>query len=66
MTVIVPEHNQTQPWKLESMGATQVLRLKAPKLKNIGKKRRAFAEFDAVLYDEISKKSPFSTFGGMV
>ena len=62
MTVIVPEHNQTQPWKLESMGATQVLRLKAPKLKNIGNKRRAFAEFVMPFCMMRNfKKSPFST-----
>jgi glycosyltransferase involved in cell wall biosynthesis len=63
ITVIVPEHNQTQPWKLESMGATQVLRLKSPKLKNIGNKRRAFAELIMPFCMMRNfKKSPFSTY----
>lgn len=44
LTVLVPAPELDQPWLLESMGGVEVLRLKAPRAKDVGLVRRALAE----------------------
>lgn len=42
--VLLPSANQREPWKLEEFDGAQVLRLKAPRTKDIGYLRRTLAE----------------------
>ncbi len=44
-TVMIPASDINQPWLLEDMNGVQVLRLKAPKTKDIGYVRRTINEF---------------------
>ncbi|MSP97614.1 MAG: hypothetical protein EXR29_10420, partial [Betaproteobacteria bacterium] len=44
-TVMIPASDIDQPWLLEDMNGVQVLRLKAPKTKDIGYVRRTINEF---------------------
>ena len=44
-TVMIPSSDIDQPWLLEDMQGVQVLRLKAPKTKDIGYVRRTINEF---------------------
>lgn len=44
-TVMIPAADIEQPWLLEDMNGVQVLRLKAPKTKDIGYVRRTINEF---------------------
>lgn len=44
LTVLVPAPELDQPWQLESMDGVEVLRLKAPRTKDVGLVRRALAE----------------------
>ena len=44
-TVMIPASDIDQPWLLEDMQGVQVLRLKAPKTKDIGYVRRTINEF---------------------
>jgi len=44
-TVMIPSADLKQPWSLEDMNGVQVLRLKAPRTKDIGYVRRTIGEF---------------------
>lgn len=44
-TVLIPAADLEQPWLLEDMNGVQVLRLKAPRTKDIGYVRRTIGEF---------------------
>jgi glycosyltransferase involved in cell wall biosynthesis len=44
LTVVLPSPNQQDPWLLEEMDGVRVLRLKAPRTKDIGYVRRTLAE----------------------
>jgi len=44
LRVLLPAPDQSEPWKLEEYGQSQVLRLKAPRTKDIGYVRRTLAE----------------------
>lgn len=44
VTVLVPAPGQIEPWRMETMGAVEVLRLRAPRTKDVGLLRRALAE----------------------
>ena len=44
LCVLLPAVNQNEPWRLEEFDGIQVLRLRAPKTKNIGYVRRTLAE----------------------
>lgn len=44
LCVLLPVADQREPWKLEEFGGAQVLRLKAPRTKDIGYVRRTLAE----------------------
>lgn len=44
LCVLLPVANQREPWKLEEFDGAQVLRLKAPRTKDIGYVRRTLAE----------------------
>lgn len=44
LCVLLPAVDQREPWKLEEFDGAQVLRLKAPKTKDIGYVRRTLAE----------------------
>lgn len=44
LLVLLPAHDQGEPWKLEEFDGAQVLRLKAPRTKDIGYVRRTLAE----------------------
>jgi glycosyltransferase involved in cell wall biosynthesis len=44
LTVVLPSANQQDPWLLEEMDGVRVLRLKAPRTKDIGYVRRTLAE----------------------
>ncbi len=44
-TVMIPSADLTQPWSLEVMNGVQVLRLRAPRTKDIGYVRRTIGEF---------------------
>lgn len=60
-TVMIPTPEINQPWLLEDMDGVQVLRLKAPRTKDIGYVRRTIGEFlmpFAMLQN--LRKSPFS------
>lgn len=45
LTVLLPAHDQHEPWRLEKLDGVQVLRLKAPRTKDVGYVRRTLAEF---------------------
>jgi glycosyltransferase involved in cell wall biosynthesis len=60
-TVMIPSPNISTPWLLENMSGVQVLRLRAPRTKDVGYVRRAINEFVmpfAMLRN--LRKSPFS------
>ena len=44
LCVLLPAPDQREPWKLDKSGGAQVLRLKAPRTKDIGYVRRTLAE----------------------
>lgn len=44
LTVLLPAYDQKEPWQLEQLDGVQVLRLKAPKTKDVGYIRRTLAE----------------------
>lgn len=44
LTVLVPAPELDQPWRLEALEGVEVLRLKAPRTKDVGLVRRALAE----------------------
>lgn len=44
LTVLLPSPDQQEPWQLEQVEGVQVLRLKAPRTKDIGYVRRTLAE----------------------
>ncbi len=44
ITVLMPSSNQNEPWTLEDIDGVQVLRLKAPRTKDIGYVRRTLGE----------------------
>jgi glycosyltransferase involved in cell wall biosynthesis len=43
--VLLPSHGQVQSWLLDEFSGVKLLRLKAPKTRNVGYVRRALAEF---------------------
>ena len=45
LTVIIPASGIDQPWLLEKLGGVEVLRLKAPRTKDMSYIRRTIAEF---------------------
>ena len=45
LTVLLPSPDQDKPWSLEEFDGAQVLRLKAPRTKDIGYVRRTLGEF---------------------
>lgn len=45
LTVLLPSPDQDEPWSLEDFDGVQVLRLKAPRTKDIGYARRTLGEF---------------------
>ncbi len=45
LTVLLPAANLSQPWSLEDVDGVQVLRLRAPRTKDIGYVRRTLGEF---------------------
>ena len=45
ITVMLPDPDLTVPWRIENMGGVRVLRLRAPRVKDIGYIRRTLAEF---------------------
>lgn len=45
LTVMLPAANQSVPWTLNEMDGVQVLRLRAPRIKDVGYMRRTIAEF---------------------
>lgn len=45
LTVMLPSAEIDQPWQLENMDGVQVLRLRAPRTKDIGYVRRTISEF---------------------
>lgn len=45
LTVLLPSPDQVAPWSLEDLDGVQVLRLKAPRTKDIGYVRRTLGEF---------------------
>jgi glycosyltransferase involved in cell wall biosynthesis len=45
LTVLLPSSDQDEPWLLEEIDGAQVLRLKAPRIKDIGYIRRTIGEF---------------------
>lgn len=61
LTVLLPSPDQVAPWLLEDVDGVQVLRLKAPRTKDIGYVRRTLSEFAmpfAMLWQ--FRKSPLS------
>jgi len=61
LTVILPSYELGRPWLLEEMDGIQILRLRAPKTKDIGYVRRTVGEFymPFSMLDNI-KKSPLA------
>ena len=45
LCVLLPSSNQKEAWKLEEFDGAQVMRLRAPQIKDIGYVRRTLAEF---------------------
>jgi glycosyltransferase involved in cell wall biosynthesis len=62
LTVLLPAPDQQAPWALEQMDGVQVLRLKAPRTKDIGYVRRTLAEL-AMPFAMLRqfRKSPLAT-----
>jgi glycosyltransferase involved in cell wall biosynthesis len=62
LTVLLPSPDQEVPWSLEDIEGVQVLRLKAPRTKDISYVRRALCEFAMpfVMLRQF-QKSPFSS-----
>ena len=62
ITVLLPSPDQQAPWALEQMDGVQVLRLKAPRTKDIGYVRRTLSEF-AMPFAMLRqfRKSPLAT-----
>ena len=62
LTVLLPSPGQQDPWFMEEFDGLQVLRLKAPRTKDIGYLRRTLAEF-AMPFAMLRhlRKSPLST-----
>ncbi len=62
LTVFVPTSDQQAPWALEQMDGVQVLRLKAPRTKDIGYVRRTLGEL-AMPFTMLRqfRKSPLAT-----
>lgn len=44
LTVMLPSSDQRDPWRLEEIDGVQLLRLKAPRIKDVGYVRRTLAE----------------------
>jgi glycosyltransferase involved in cell wall biosynthesis len=69
LTVILPSPDQVAPWSLENIDGVQVLRLKAPRTKDISYVRRTLGEF-AMPFAMLRqfRKSPLSSeqWGGVV
>jgi glycosyltransferase involved in cell wall biosynthesis len=69
LTVLLPSPDQKVPWALEDFDGVQVLRLKAPRTKDIGYIRRTLGEF-AMPFAMLRqfRKSPLSSepWGGVV
>lgn len=64
ITVILPSAEIEHSWLLEDVNGVQVLRLRAPKTKDVGYIRRTFAEFFMPFFMRRNlHKSPFSTEG---
>lgn len=61
-TVIIPSDDLGQPWQLENVNGVQVLRLKAPRTRDIGYVRRTVCEFilPFVMLRNL-RKSPFAS-----
>jgi glycosyltransferase involved in cell wall biosynthesis len=62
LTVLLPSPDQDEPWSLEEIDGVQVLRLKAPRTKDISYVRRTLGEF-AMPFAMLRqfRKSPFSS-----
>ncbi len=61
LTVMLPSAEQRQAWQTEQIDGVQVLRLKAPKTKDIGYVRRTVAEFLMPFFMRRNlRKSPFA------
>jgi glycosyltransferase involved in cell wall biosynthesis len=64
ITVILPSAEIEHSWLLEDVNGVKVLRLRAPKTKDVGYIRRTFAEFFMPFFMRRNlHKSPFSTEG---
>ncbi len=62
LTVLLPSPDQEMPWLLEDFDGVQILRLKAPRTKEIGYVRRTLGEFTMPFYMlRQFRKSPFSS-----
>jgi len=61
LCVLLPASDQSEPWKLEDFDGAQVLRLKAPRTKDIGNVRRTLAEL-VMPFDMLQnlRKSPLA------
>ena len=67
ITVMLPTADLSMPWLIEDFHGVQVLRLKAPRTKDIGYVRRTINEFlmPFVMLRNL-RKSPLPMFAGMV
>jgi glycosyltransferase involved in cell wall biosynthesis len=62
LTVLLPSPDQDEPWSLEDFDGVKVLRLKAPRTKDIGYVRRTFGEFTmAFIMLRQFRKSPLAS-----
>ncbi len=62
LTVLLPSPDQEMPWLLEDFDGVRILRLKAPRTKEIGYVRRTLGEFTMPFYMlRQFRKSPFSS-----
>ena len=59
LCVLLPSSDQSEPWKIESVGGAQVVRLKAPRIKDVGYVRRTLAELSMpfIMWWHIRKSS---------
>lgn len=61
ITVFVASAQQIEPWRVEHVDGVQVLRLRTPKTKDVGRVRRTLAELLMPFYMGVNYKlSPFS------
>lgn len=61
VTVMLPSSEQIQPWKIEEIDGVEVLRLKAPTIKDIGYIRRTLGEFLMPFFMKVNfLKSPLA------